>query len=284
MKKLIMLLTFTVLFMSCGHKKDAKDFKAALEAETGNSYSIEKLHTQVGDYVVYKNKATGQFEAYNLDKWDRKNNSTFQQFLDNGAVKGVDYIVNLTKETEYVSDGYWADEYETEEEYYSYWDDYCECTVSGWDTYEVWVGSYWVDTSYYVDYYYGGGFKFSKTAGTTKDLEMLETLKEQAQLGFITYKLKNDYKLSESRSLELAKMTSKYQKLENARELTSSEKDEFAKKALGVSFSDIEQALKEKSQGNTTKLTSLIKEAALVNDTSSENIEKFVTEFADQEL
>lgn len=284
MKNLLLMFTLTCLFIACGHKKNAKDFMGVLEAETGNDYSIAKLHTAVGKYVVFKNNTTGKYEAYNLSKWDRKEDHSYQDFLDNGAVKGVDMVFNLDKQTELVSDGYWADEYETVYEYYEYHDEDCDCWVEGYDTRQVWVGSYWVDTSYYVDYYYGGGFKFSKTAGASKDLELMASLKEEAQLGFVTYKLKNDYKLSESRSLELAKLASKYQKLESKRALTKDEKNIFAKKALGISLSDVESALKDKAEGNENKMNSLLKEAAKVNDTSVENIEKFVSDFAQEAI
>ncbi len=284
MKKLAILLSLTFMFISCGHKKDAKSFVEAIEAHSGQDYSIAKLHTETGQYVVLKNNDTGEYEAYNMDKWDRKNNTSYSDFISNGAVLGTDFILNLEQQQEYISDGYTQDVYETHYEYYEYYDDYCECWVEDYDTYDVWVDSYWVDTSYWYTYYTGGGYSFSNTQKGSKDLEMLASVKEDIQKGLIAYTLKSEFKLSTSRSKELAKLVTKFQKLENIRSLTDSEKNEFAMDALGVSYSSIESAVRKKSNGENSEYESLLKEASVKNETSAEQIGRFFNEYVDQQI
>lgn len=279
MKKLVSLMMLALFFVSCGHKKDAKDFMAALEAETGHDYEIAKLHTETGKYVVYKNKTTGEYEAYNMKKWDRKENSSYSEFLANGAVAGVDIVLNLDQKSEYIEDGYWQDEYIEDYDYYEYYDEWCECWVEDYTVEYIWVGSYWVDTSYWYTYYTGGGFRFSNTQNLTKDLETLASLKEDIQEGLIAQTLKSDFKLSVGRSKELAKLVTQYQKLESARALTGEEKDKFALDALGVSVNKIENALKAKAQGNEGEFTSLLEEASKVNQTTPEQIGRFFDEY-----
>lgn len=283
MKKLLSLLLLTFVFVSCGHKKDAKSFMKALEAETGQDYEIAKLYTEKGDYVVYKNKTTGEYEAYNMDKWNRKADKTYTDFLENGAVEGVDFVLNLTKNKKWVEDGYWQDEYETYYYYYEYWDDWCECWQEDYEVEEVWVGSYWVDTSYWYTYYTGGGFRFSNTQNISRDLETMASLKEEVQESLIAHTIKSDFKLSVDRSKKLAKLVTRYQKLESARELTGNEKDEFALEALGVSYAKIESALKQKAQGDEAGFKDLLKEASKVNKTTPEQIGRFFDEYVDGE-
>jgi len=279
MKKLVSLMMLALFFVSCGHKKDAKDFMKALEAETGHDYDIAKLHTEKGDYVVYKNNTTGEYEAYNMKKWDRKDNSTYSEFLANGAVEGVDIVLNLEQKEEYIQDGYWQDEYITDYDYYEYYDEWCECWVEDYTVEYIWVGSYWVDTSYWYTFYTGGGFRFSNTQGQSKDLEMIASIKEELQEGLIAHTLKNDYKLTVGRSKELAKLVTQYQKLESSRELTTSEKDKFAMDALGVSVADVEKALKAKAQGDEAQYSSLLDEASKTNQTNPETIGKFFEDY-----
>lgn len=279
MKKLVSLMMLALFFVSCGHKKDAKDFMAALEAETGDDYSIAKLHTETGKYVVYKNNTTGEYEAYNMKKWDRKENSTYSEFLANGAVEGVDIVLNLDRNEEYIEDGYWQDEYIEDYDYYEYYDDWCECWVEDYTVEYIWVGSYWVDTSYWYTYYTGGGFRFSNTQNLSKDLETLASMKEEIQEGLIAQTLKDDFKLTVNRSKELAKLVTQYQKLENTRELTATEKDQFALDALGVSVTKIESALKAKAQGSEAQYSSLLDEASQVNKTTPEQIGRFFDEY-----
>lgn len=277
MQKILILAFMIVATVACGHKKDAKSFEKALEASTGQPHSIAKLHTETGEYVVYRNDSTGEYVAYNMDKWDRKNMAELGQYTA-VAVDGVDIVRNLLQNSEYIEDGYWQDEYETYYEYYEYYDEDCDCYYTETYTYDVYVGSYWVDTSYWYTFYTGGGFRFDNTSGVSKDLETIAALQEEVAEKFIAHKLSSEFSLSASRASELAKLANRYQKLENSRELTSSEKDTFAMEALGVSMTQVESALKAKAEGSDAAYEKLLSEASKVNKTTPEQIGRFFNE------
>lgn len=282
--KIFLVVLLTVFLTSCGHRKSAKSFESILEAETGQNHSIAKLNTETGNYVVYKNEVTGEYVAYNLDKFDRKSMNSYAQFAS-GAIEGVDVVHDLTYHYEYVQSGYWAGGYWDYDYYDEYvYDSWCDCYEWVSYSYSYYVEPYYVDTSYSNSYYTGGGFRFKNEAGTSKNLEMVAALEEEASKLFITSKLTSEFSLSHKRAQELAQLVTNYQKLENSRELTTSEKDKFALDALGVNYTEIESALKEKSSGNEDAYKSLLKKAAKVNKTTSEEIGRFFDEVVEAEL
>lgn len=277
MQKILILGLMFLMTVACGHKKDAKTFEAALEAQTGHQWSVAKLQTETGKYVVFKDETTGLYSAYNMDKWDRKTMKTTDEFFAN-AVKGVDFVMNLQKNEEYIEDGYERDVYDYYTVYEEYYDEDCDCYYSEEVTYSEWVGTEWVDTSYWYTYYTGGGFRFSNTSGSSKDLETIAALEEEVAQKFMAHKFSSEFSMSAHRAEELAKLASRYQKLENTRELTAGEKDKFALEALGVSFSQVENALKAKAQGNEKAYSDLLAKASEVNKTTPEQIGKFFDE------
>lgn len=280
MKKMILLLITMCVISSCGSSSNKKkDFEGFLEQETGDEYEVQKGDTKQPGYVVYYNKTKNEYEAYNIDKWSKEEHLTFKDYVASGAVQGVDIVKNLAEKKEWIVSGYWHDVYETVTEYYDVYDEECDCYYEEYETYEVLVDSYYVDTSGYINFYYGGGFRFSNTTNSFKDLELLASLDEKISIGIISHKLKTDYKLSSSRSLEMAKLVNKYRKMEHQRELTYQEKNDFASKALGINFNQLEVALKENHSGDSNRLESLIKQAAKTNDTSAENIKQFMNDF-----
>lgn len=242
MKNVLAVLAMGFLFVSCegggAQREKAKGFEAALEAKTGQSYTLVKVSSTQSGYSVFKNDATGEFVAYNLTNW---NNSmtmdTYYKIMTDG-----DYLRGLRKvtETNYTED------------------------PDG-------MGS----SSYDVDYYYYGGLKFENTSSASKDLEIMASLKEDAAKTYLSQRFESEYSLSTSRAQELANLALRYQKLENLRELTSSEKDIFAIKALGVSMKQMEAAMKKKAQGDETHYQELLHAAASVNNTTPEQIGKF---------
>ncbi|MDA8792426.1 hypothetical protein N9N67_04225, partial [Bacteriovoracaceae bacterium] len=266
------------LFISCGHRKDAKHLLKLLEAETGQDHSIAKLWTETGEYVVYENEVTGEYSAYNLEKLDRDLMVAYADF-SSIAIEGTDIVRNLEKFTEWVESGYWESVYETEYYYYEYWDDWCECWVEDYYTETWYVGEVYVDTSHWYTYYTGGGFRFSNTQDVSKDLETLAAFKQDIAKKVISTSLKNSLQLSVGRADRIAGLVQKYNALENQRELTGDEKDTFAKKALGVSFKDIEGALKKKNKGTEESYKVLLERAAKFNKTTPELMGKFLTEY-----
>ena len=285
MQKILALIALCFMMVACssGQQKDAKSFETALETATGEKYKIVKLNTEQGKFVVYKNEQTGEFLSVNMDKWDRNTMTTLDQFQA-VAVDGRDIVRNLKKDQEWVSSGYWEAIYRTEYDYYDVYDSYCSCYKSEYRTVQVYVGDRYVDTSHWYTFYVGGGLRFDNTSGASKDLETFAALEEAAAEKFMSYKLKSEFSLSDSRASELAKLASRYQKLENTRELTDSEKDTFALSGLGVSMKQVESALKNKAQGNDSAYNDLLKTAAQVNKTTPEQIGKFFNEMVAENL
>jgi hypothetical protein len=281
MQKILVLIMMSVFLVACGHKKDAKSFELALEAETGHAHTIAKLYTETGEYVVYRDDVTGEYKAYNMAKWDRDTMTSTAQYSA-VAVNGVDIVRNLLQNREWVEDGYWADDYRTVYESYEYYDDYCECYRTETKSYDKYVGSYWVDTSRWYTFYTGGGFRFDNTSSQSKDLDTLAALQEEAAQKFMALKLKSEFSLSASRADELAKLAGRYQKLESARELTQGEKDKFAMDALGVSMSQVESAIKDRAEGNESRYSDLLSTAARVNNTTPEQIGRFFNEMVQE--
>lgn len=280
-QKIFALMLVLLVVVGCSDskkKEDAKDFEHALEAKTGQSFKIAKLNTEKGKFVVFKNETTGEYVAYNLGKWDPGTMTTFDQYMANGVVEGVDIIGNLNKDQEWKVDGYYESVYTDVYDTYTEYDSYCDCYKTKTETRSVYVGERWVDTSRWYTFYTGGGFRFENTAGRSKDLETIAALKEEVALEFMSYKFKSEFSLSDNRADELARLASRYQKLENARELTTNEKDKFAMDALGVSMNQMESALKAKAEGNDSKYEELLETAAQVNNTTPEQIGKFFNE------
>ncbi len=270
MQKLLVLIAVLVLSVSCNEKKKtAKSFEAALEVETGHSWTVAKLQTEKGSFTVFKDETTGEYVAYDMSGWNRETMSTIAQYTGPAPVR------NLAKDREWVVSGYWEAVYDTYTDYYDEYSYSCDCYISGSRTVSVYVGDRYVDTSHWYTFYTGGGFRFENAAGASKDLETIAALKEEAATSFLKAKFKSEFSLSENRAGELASLASKYQKLENSRELTSQEKDKFALSALGVSMNQVEAAMKKKAEGQDAQYEALLKQAAQVNNTTPEQIGKF---------
>lgn len=280
MQRVLLLLSICLLAVACGHRQDAKTFETALETALGAQFKIVKLDTEKGEYVVYQNQTTGEYVAYNLAKWDRKTMTTVDQYLAAGAVDGVDIVRGLNQGKEWVTSGYWRDVYVTDWDWV--YDSTCQC-----DRYvseQVWAGQEWVDTSHWYTYYVGGGFRFDNTSSQSRDLDTLAALQDQAAEQFMAQRLKSQFSLSADRAGELAKLANRYQKLENARELTAAEKDQFAMSALGVSMSQVESAVQNRAQGNEARYQQLLNTAARVNNTTPEQIGRFFDEMVTDQI
>lgn len=280
---LLMLIMLCASFASCSkHRMDARKFKKLLKQETGQKWKIEKLHTETDDYVVFRNKETGEYAAYNMAIYDRKGKMTFDQYTAI-AVDGTDIIKNLKQNSKYVESGYWSTN-----TYYDgdwVWDDYNEewdwCSTCGYS----WTEDVWVDTSYTYYWYTGNGFSFSNNElNVSRDLETLSGLAEDIQVNLMSAAIESEFSLSAKRSKELAKLSVKFNKIENLRELSQKEKDYFAVSALGVSYSDLTNAYKDSQSSSSNSFSDLMKKAAEHNQTSSEQLEGYVKEYLSIEL
>lgn len=273
------------LLMSCGQNFQARKFKKMLEASTGQDYSVVKANTENGKYAVFKNKTTGELVAYNLALYKRKEMKNLDQYLA-VATDGNDIVHNLKENREWIEDGYNVtyDTYDTY--YYEVYDEECDCYYT--ETEYVWTGSYteWVDTSYWYYFYTSpdGRFTFNNKAQASKDLESLAGLSEEIETTAMTKIVASQFKLSLSRSRDLMNLYSKINDLENVRELTLQEKNQFAQNALGVDMKTVESAIKGFKAGEKAEFNDLVKKAAKVNNTTSENMGDLIEQFVDADV
>ncbi len=217
--------------------------------------------------------------AYNFDvtKWDPATMTSFDQY----PAGENDVIHNLTVKNEYVSRTKQEDVYGWKEETSYGYDFNCECFKNTVTTSWAVIGQQTVDDSYYENFYYGGNFRFENAVSPSKDLEMMAALAMKDSKKFMTLTFKNKYGLSTDRAEALANLTSKYIRMENQRELTTTEKDQFAFKSLGVSMNDVEKAMRLKMEGKDKLYDDMLKKAAELNRTSPEMIGQFFEDLAD---
>lgn len=254
--------------------ENRQKFESQLEAHTGKGHTLAKISGADGQvYLVYKLDATGEYVSYNYSLWNPASLS-LDTYVST-AVEGSDIIRNLERKQQWETSGYNRDITETQYRYVDEWESTCSCYKEVYKSFEVVVGYEWVDTSGYVAYYHGGGFIFNNTGGSSKDLETYGASREDQAAALLSEKITSDFALSESRADELAKMVVRYKKLENTRELTAKEKDKFALDALGVSMTQMENAIVSKAQGSDKQYQQMLEKAAQVNNTSPETIGRF---------
>lgn len=266
MKSLFLIVLSATLFVSCKKAVYKEvEFETVLESSTGEGYTLAK---RAAGYRVYKNDVTGEFVAYNMDKFDPKTMKTLDSYLAQAGEK--DIVNNLEVRSEWVEEGY----FEEISSSYTTCDADNNCTTS----YTSYTGN-WIDTSRYVAFYYGGGFRFENATTQSHDLETLAAQEEGLAVGVIKTTLAATYSLSSHRAEELAELAYRYKKMESVRELTAGEKNVFALNALGVSLSQIEKTLKEKALGDEASYRDLLEKAAAVNRTTPEQIGKFFEDY-----
>lgn len=273
--KITFLLCMLALFVSCKDLyRDSAKFEKILEGQTGQPHRVAKLWTDVDGYVVYQNEATGEYTAYNLTDFKHRKMKTYADYL--AITDGDDIISGLSESKEWVVSGHWYEE--------SYTTTYCDSEGQNCYTETTYYTTdIWVDTSHWVYHYTGGGFTFENSSSPSKDLETLAALSEEAAIKFVGQKLSSEFSLSTTRAEELAKISLRYRKLENQRELTSSEKSLFAMEALGVSYAQVERAMRDRAQGKETSYEALLNEAATHNRTTPEKIGMFFEDYLSAE-
>lgn len=247
MKSIIVLMSLLFLLVGCmtaeekASENKARSFAIALNGETGDKWQVIQYSSEQPGYMVFRNNSTGVYYAYNVGKWDGTSYSTFASVALPGDIVSPLLSHTVTRTTTN-ADG----------------------TKDTWD-----------DT-----YYTYGGLRFSNTLNISRDLETVGALREQASQSMMAAQFQSQYSLSSNRAQELAKLTSRYKRLENNRALTMSEKNVFAMSALGVSMNQVESAMKLKAQGDDRAYEDLLETAARVNRTTPEQVGKFFDQMA----
>lgn len=269
------LLALSLVACKSETTKRAEVFANAISSSTGATYQLVKSDTETRGYAVFRNLATGEFVAFNMNKYDRSNGGmTYEQFLA-VAIPGTDIVNNLRREDRWIVSGYWSDI--TETRYRDVYDRFCDCYRT--ESYSVVVGREYIDTSHWATFYLGGGFLFDTAANASRDLETLAALDESAQKAFVASRLQSDFALSATRADELAGIVYRYQRLESRRALTESEKSIFTTEAFGLRNSEIESALRARAEGRDASYRAMLRRAAETNNTTPEAMGSFFDQF-----
>ena len=252
---------------ACSHqRKTANSFSDFYENQTGQKLVIEKLFTLHDGVTVFKNKSTGEFVAFNTAKFNKDTMTTMDQYLAAANQPG-DVVHNLSERavtTSYSTyhEGYWTYTYDPIYDIYG--------NQTGSVRHDYYVEGYYT-TDYSTTYYYdGGGFTFAESNSQSKDLDAIANSVETANHAAVANSIVAKFGLTEDRAETLANLAVQYSTLENSRRLTGADKEVFAKKALNVSFGDLESAYKASAQGNSAQYNTLIGKAADFNGMSPE--------------
>ena len=156
------------------------------------------------------------------------------------------------------------------------------------DSFEQWLekvenGTYFIDTTitpytnnhgqvvpgYYTD---SQGNLYESTVATAKDLEKMGGMAQSFKVLKDAEFYAAQYGLSESRSIEVAKMVSAFKQVSGSRSLTDADAESFSQELLGVSFGEVKSAL----TGTASNLDALIEKAAEKNDISPEHMSEII--------
>jgi hypothetical protein len=276
LRVLVLSALLAVTFSACSKERvAANNFTDFYQAQTGQKLSIEKLFTLVNGVTVFKNKSTGELVAFNTAKYDKNTMTTMAQYLA-VANQPSDVVHNLSERSvttsyEQYHAGYW---YDVNDPVY---DNYGHQT--GYTTHSYYSEPYYT-TEYTTTYYYdGGGFTFSENNAQNKDLDAIASNVETANNAVVTNSIVAQYGLSEDRAQSLADLAVNYAKLRDARRLTDADKEVFAKKALNVSFNDLQSAYKGSVQGNAGQYNTIINQAAEFNGLSPEKARTLIDSY-----
>ena len=272
MKKNIIIALLGLVLVSCnGLDVRAKKFEKILESSTGQDQTLAKLWTEKSGYVVFKNESTGEYTAYNLDKYNKKKMKSYDAYLS--ATTSLDVVANLAS----------AQEWKVEGHYYETSSTSTSCDSDGYCT-DTTTTDEWIDTSHWYTFYTGGGFRFENNTTASRDLDSLAAIREEMALQYISHQLTSEFALSGNRADELAKLAWRYNKLESRRELTADEKNLFAMESLGVSFAKVESAVRNRATGSAESYQDLLKKASQHNRTTPEEMNRFFETYIADEI
>lgn len=127
-------------------------------------------------------------------------------------------------------------------------------------------------------YYSDGSRTFEEGSTSLKDLEKMgaftEEIKKEQLVEFYTL----DLGLSEKRALEIATLTTSWNKTRNERSMTEGDLNAFSLKTFGVSYKEIESAISKHNEGDSKEIYSLIEKASSFNEISPEHMATIVNE------
>lgn len=275
--QLLILPLLLLQLVSCAHEKKAKEFKDVLEAEYGANFTLVKTYTLMKGYAVYQNKATGEYMAVNVDKYDSESMNSFDDWSLRADAN--DLVRNLERYQK------WESELKSREvtDYHYEWVSYYNPeTGKYYDVYEYVPYTY---TDYYYEdvlktYYTNGVYTFQIADSNMKDLEKLGGLIEQQNTNSLAGFLSSNYALSDQRSVEVAKLLKSWGTISQSRNMTQTDMDTFSKELLGTDLQKFQKAYElSKTTGNKDNYEQLIKKAASHNGVTPEHMTSLINNF-----
>ncbi len=268
---------------------------ATLISSGGVTHQVIKVNYSK-NYVVLQNMQTGEFVAYNFDKYNPATMKTASDYLN--VLMDGDVVHNLQKrdytyqaqETRYKTETYRELETFTKTVYgYHYGYDYdCGCYRYHYgyykDTYQDWVTKE-IRTPYTVwvtrtdTFYQNGDFSFDTTDEAPKDLETVGGLMAQANVDQLAGYIGEHYGLSTSRSSEVARLLVDFEQVKNSRGVTADDLQALQSDLMGTDLATVMAAKKKAANGDAQDLNNLVDHAAQLNDISPEQMGSILNQF-----
>jgi signal peptidase I len=274
LKTIFLLFIISLSFASCKFSK-GHDFANALSEWSGNDFGVAKSETLIGDFVVLKNKKTGEYSAYDLKDYekgmDTNEFSSFFSGLSSGSivhnlVKGIDTVIQPV--TEWVDTSHYNYEWVYDEGSQSYIQEQVWIKDGHWQTYDK-------QTTVIV-YRSQSGLVFEEGAESSKDLEKWGALLEKRDEKKLGSYISDQYGLSEKRGHFLAKLVKNYQTIQKKRGLTRRDLQKLSLSVLGVDIDFFEEAIRKEDR---VKKDQMILKASKINETDPEHMKRLLTDF-----
>lgn len=285
---LLPLLALVITLVSCGRSETSKFSNAINEGGSKHFVAVREYgRNGNGNYSVYKDEATGQYWAVNVEAFEASGLSA-QEFFSANKGPGSDLVVNIntitshdetrlgyTYETQYIE--HEDREYISDEEAYDYgYDGYDYLNDSYYLSY-CWDEEVLVEVPYYYDVtindYHGvNGMVFEEGNSDKKDLEKMAAEMEGQEVSEVAENLVAKFGLSEERAQEVAKLQNAYGQISNKRSLTKKDQDMLTKQLVGTDYASAQTALEDHISGDSEKMEELLEKAAELNGTTPEHM------------
>lgn len=265
-------------------EKSKSEQLATVLSQDGNTYQLIKVNTGK-DYAVFQNMTTGEYVAYNYNKYNPTTMLKAEDYLSTLAEGDIvhDLLPNTVTwdqlETDYYTE-YYTD-YETQWEKYTTYDYYCDCYVDDWRQVSVPVTktrevpyTHWV--TYTETFYQNGNFSFEGTDETPKDLETISGLMSQENSEQLASFVGTQYGLSASRASEVANLLVSFEEIKNTRGVTAEDLKSLQSELLGTDLSVVLAAKQKADQGDKKEYQNLVDQAANLNDVSPEQMQNIL--------
>lgn len=248
------------------HNQLAQAFVDKLNTSGKYSVTLAKTNTLKYDYIVIYDQATDSYNAVNIGSYDV--NQDAAQYLETVGGTHTDLdVLPAHYETQTRT------KYESKYDVTNIYGDYVGCSCYITIVEDVYIPTRYRDRR--------ADITFENTASAPKDLEKFAALAQTAVIQSRAEKLSERLGLSVDRSQEVVRLSMAWERA-GGKDLSAKDQDAFSQEMLGFSITDAKKALTESAQGSSASMDQLIDQAALVNQTSPENVRQIIGEITGQ--